>query len=130
MSKNGHKQFAKIGPTNRSVQTYLKLYTIEIILKQVPHSRGLSVNIHLDFVSVHIHPQSPRLRHIIANYLAFPQLKEISFKMTITLGGGVNINCNYYTIIFSKALCLFFCPIPSPYQDSHMQIVCGNPASS
>ena len=100
-----------------------------MILKQVPHFRGSSVNIHLDFVSVHIHPQSPRLRHIIANYLAFPQLKEISFKMTITLGGGVNINCNYYTI-FSKALCLFFCPIPSPYQDSHMQIVCGNRASS
>ena len=27
-----------------------------------------------------------------------PQLKEISFKMTITLGGGVTINCIYYTI--------------------------------
>ena len=27
-----------------------------------------------------------------------PQLKEISFKMTITLGGGININCIYYTI--------------------------------
>ena len=57
---------------------------------------------------------------------AFPQLKEISFKMTITLGGGVSINCIYYSI-FSKLLCLFFCQIPSPYHDSHMQINCGSP---
>ena len=49
------------------------------------------------------------------------------FKMIITLGGGVNINCVYYTI-FSKVLCLTFCQIPSPYQDSHMQIICVNPA--
>ena len=53
-------------------------------------------------------------------------MKEISFKMTITLGGGVNINCIYYTI-FSKVLCLIFCQIPSPYQDSHMQIRSGSP---
>ena len=46
--------------------------------------------------------------------------------MTITLGGGVSINCIYYTI-FSKVLCLLFCQIPSPYQDSHMQMICGNP---
>ena len=54
-----------------------------------------------------------------------PQLKEISFKMTITLGGGININCIYYTI-FWKAFCLTFCQSPSPYQDSHMQICCGS----
>ena len=59
---------------------------------------------------------------------AFLQLKEISFKMTITLGGGVSINCIYYSI-FSKLLCLFFCQIPSPYHDSHMQINCGSPVS-
>ena len=46
--------------------------------------------------------------------------------MTITLEGGVSINCIYYTI-FSKVLCLSFCQIPFPYQDSHMQIICGNP---
>ena len=46
--------------------------------------------------------------------------------MTITLGGGVSINCIYYSI-FSKLLCLFFCQIPSPYHDSHMQINCGSP---
>ena len=54
---------------------------------------------------------------------AFPQLKEISFKMTITLGGGVSI----YHTVFSKVLCLSFCQILSPYQDSHMQTICGNP---
>ena len=59
-------------------------------------------------------------------YAAFPQLKEISFKMTITLGGGVNINCIYYSIV-SKFLGLFVCQIPSPYHDSHMQINCGSP---
>ena len=57
---------------------------------------------------------------------AFPQLMEISIKMTITLWGEVSINCIYYTI-FSRVLCLSFCQIPSPYQDSHMQIICGNP---
>ena len=56
-------------------------------------------------------------------------MKEISFKMTITLGGGVNINCIYYTI-FSKVLCLTFCQIPSPYQDSHMQIRSGSPGEN
>ena len=40
--------------------------------------------------------------------------------------GEVNINCIYYTI-FSKVLCLTFCQIPSPYQDSHMQIRSGSP---
>ena len=48
--------------------------------------------------------------------------------MTITLGGGVSINCIYYTI-FSKVLCLSFCQTPSRYQDIHMQIICGNPDS-
>ena len=48
----------------------------------------------------------------------------ISIKMTVTLGGGVSINCIYYAI-FLKVLCLSFCQIPSPYQDSHMQIICG-----
>ena len=57
---------------------------------------------------------------------AFPQLMEISFKMTITLGGGVSINCIYYSI-FSKLFCRLFCQIPSPYHDSHMQINCGSP---
>ena len=58
--------------------------------------------------------------------MAFSQLEEISFKMIITLGGGISINCIYYTI-FSKVLCLSFCQIPSPYQYSHLQIICGNP---
>ena len=52
---------------------------------------------------------------------AFQQLKEISFKITITLGGGVNINCIYYAT-FSKLLCLSF-QISSLYQNSHMQII-------
>ena len=52
---------------------------------------------------------------------AFPQLMEISIKMTITFGGGVSINVIYYTI-FSKVLCLSFCKIPSP-----CHIICGNP---
>ena len=52
---------------------------------------------------------------------AFPQLKEISFKMTITLeGGSVLIKYNYNTI-FLKVLRLSLCQILSPYQDSHMQ---------
>ena len=46
--------------------------------------------------------------------------------MTITLGGGVSINCIYQTL-FSKIICLSFCQIPSPCQDSYMQIVCVNP---
>ena len=65
------------------------------------------------------------------DWSAFPQLMEISVKMAITLRGGVSINCIYYTI-FSKALCLSFCQIPPygcPYQDSHMQIICGNPVT-
>ena len=45
----------------------------------------------------------------------FPQLMEISIKITIALGGGVSINFIYYTM-FSKVLCFFFCQIPSPYQ--------------
>ena len=57
---------------------------------------------------------------------AFPQLKEISFKITITSEGGVSINCRYYSI-FSKLLCLLFWQFPSPYHDSHMQINCGSP---
>ena len=56
---------------------------------------------------------------------AFPQLMEISIKMAITSEGGVLINCIYFTI-FSKVLCLPFCQIPSPYQDSHVRIICGN----
>ena len=59
------------------------------------------------------------------SYAAFPQLMESSIKLTITLGGGISINCIYYTI-FSKVLCLSFCQIPSPYQGRHMQM-CGNP---
>ena len=55
---------------------------------------------------------------------AFPQLMEISIKMTITFGGGVSINVIYYTI-FSKVLCLSFCKIPSP-----CHIICGNPGVS
>ena len=58
---------------------------------------------------------------------AFPQLMQISIKMAITLEGGVSIYCIYYTI-FSKVLCLSFCQVPSPYQDSNKQIICGNPA--
>ena len=57
-----------------------------------------------------------------------PQLKEISFKKAITLGGGVNINCIYYTI-FSKVLCLTCFQIPTPYKGSPMQISCGSPAN-
>ena len=36
----------------------------------------------------------------------------------------------YLYILYNlfKVLCLSFCQIPSPYQDSHMQIICGNPA--
>ena len=59
------------------------------------------------------------------NESAFPQLMEISIKMAITSEGGVLINCMYFTI-FSKVLCLSFCQIPSPYQDSHVRIICGN----
>ena len=33
-----------------------------------------------------------------------------------------------YTI-FSNVFCLFFCQIFFPYQDSHMQIICGNAGS-
>ena len=58
-------------------------------------------------------------------YAAFPQLKGNSFKMTITLGGRVSINCIYY-IIFSKVLCVSFCQILSLYQDSPME----NPANT
>ena len=50
----------------------------------------------------------------------FPQLMEISIKMTITLGAGVIINSIYF-IIFSNVPCLYFFQTPSPYQDSHMQ---------
>ena len=69
-------------------------------------------------VSATMFPSLPRA--------AFPQLKENFFKMTITFGGGVSINCIYYTI-FSKVLCLSFCQIPSPCQEIHMQIICENP---
>ena len=55
----------------------------------------------------------------------FPQLMEISIKMTITLGAGVIINSIYF-IIFSNVPCLYFFQTPSPYQDSHMQKICGN----
>ena len=72
------------------------------------------------------HPPPPHLDVYTIKIAAFPQLKEISFKMTITLGGGVRINCIYYTI-FSKVLCLSFCQIPSPYQDSHIRMIRGNP---
>ena len=53
-------------------------------------------NLPLDFLSLyktalgigsHLH-----LHRTKAPQTAFPQLKEISFKMTITLGGGVSIN--------------------------------------
>ena len=37
--------------------------------------------------------------------------------------GGDSINCIYYTI-FSKVRCPSFFQSPSPYQDSHMQIIC------
>ena len=52
-------------------------------------------------------------------------IEENFLPNTITLWGGVNINCIYYTI-FWKAFCLTFCQIPSPYQDSYMQIRCGS----
>ncbi len=55
-----------------------------------------------------------------------PQLKEISFKKTITVVGGVNINCIYYTI-FSKVLCLTCFQLPTHYKGSPMQISCGSP---
>ena len=62
-------------------------------------------------------------------YAAFPQLKGNSFKMTITLGERVSINCIYY-IIFSKVLCVSFCQILSLYQDSPMEVTCENPANT
>ena len=43
--------------------------------------------------------------------------------------GGDSINCIYYTI-FSKVRCPSFCQSPSPYQDSHTQIICGIPGSN
>ena len=56
-----------------------------------------------------------------------PQLKEISLKMTITLGEG-SILIAYIIQSFEKALCLTFGQIRYPYQDSNMQIHCGSAA--
>ena len=42
-----------------------------------------------------------------------------------SLSEGTSIHCKFYTI-FSKVPCLSFCHILSPYQDSHMQIICGH----
>ena len=42
--------------------------------------------------------------------------------MTITLEGGVTI------AVYIIQLFLSFCQILFPYQDSHMQIICRNPA--
>ena len=43
-------------------------------------------------------PLTGSLYHSPKRWSGLPQLKEISFKMTITLRGGVNINCIYYII--------------------------------
>ena len=59
----------------------------------------------------------------------FAQLKELSFKMTTAREGGVCVDRIYYAF-FSKAICLCFLSLlilPSPYEDSHVQMSCGNP---
>ena len=57
-------------------------------------------------------------------------LKEISFKMTITVGGGVNVNLHILDNLFKSSLFLFgqITP-PPPYKDRQMQIDCGGPES-
>ena len=45
---------------------------------------------------------------------AFPQLKEISFEMTITLGGEVSINCVYVIQSFQKFFVFPFVKFPPP----------------
>ena len=54
-----------------------------------------------------------------------PQLKEICFKKTITLGGG-SILIAYIRQSFQKSFVSLF-QIPTPYKGSPMQISCGSP---
>ena len=57
---------------------------------------------------------------------AFPQFKEMSLKMTITVRVVVSTHCKNYSS-FSKVFCLSFCQVPIPLQDNVMQISCGSP---
>ena len=55
-----------------------------------------------------------QMLQVMISHTAFPQWKEISFQMTITFGGGVSINCIYYSI-FSTRLCVSsFVKLPPP----------------